>query len=106
MMKKPLFPTILLAAAAAFPGQAAEPKSVKVDLSAPGPFFEGPGAEAMNANCTACHSAEMVHTQPALSKAAWQAEVAKMVKVYKASVNEDDIPAILDYLTRLRNPPS
>jgi cytochrome c5 len=82
------------------------PKSVKIDLSDPGPYFSGPGAEAMNANCTACHSAEMVHTQPALSKATWQAEVTKMQKVYKATLNEEDIPAILDYLTRLKTPPS
>ena len=102
-MKRLLTTTLIFAAASAL---AAEPKSVKVDLSAPGPFFEGPGAEAMNANCTACHSAEMVHTQPTLAKAAWQAEVTKMQKVYKASVNEDDIPAILDYLTKLKSPPS
>jgi len=78
------------------------PKSVKVDLSNPGPYFTGEGSDEINANCTACHSAEMVMNQPAFSKATWQAEVGKMVKVYKASVDEKDIPAIVEYLTRVR----
>ncbi len=77
-------------------------KSVKIDLSNPGPYFTGDGSDPINANCTACHSAEMVLTQPPLPRATWQAEVTKMVKVYKASVDEKDIPAIVEYLTRVR----
>ncbi len=105
-MKALLLTAVTAAAIASLSAIAADPKSVKIDLSDPGPYFSGPGADAMNANCTACHSAEMVHTQPALTKAAWQAEVTKMQKVYKASVNEADIPAIMDYLTRLKSPSS
>ena len=82
------------------------PKSVKIDLSDPGPTFTGAGSEPVNNNCTACHSAEMVLAQPVLSKTVWQAEVTKMVKVYKASVSEEDIPAIVDYLSKLREPKS
>lgn len=78
------------------------PKSVKIDLSNPGPSFTGEGADPVNANCTACHSSDMVLAQPALSRAAWQGEVTKMMKVYKASVDEKDIPAIVDYLARVR----
>ena len=78
------------------------PKSIKVDLSNPGPYFTGEGSDPVNANCTACHSAEMVLAQPALSKTTWQSEVTKMVKVYKASVDEQDIPAIVDYLAKVR----
>ena len=78
------------------------PKSVKIDLSNYGPYFTGEGSDPVNANCTACHSAEMVLTQPPLSKATWAAEVAKMTKVYKASVDEKDIPAIVEYLNRVR----
>ncbi|MBN8904810.1 MAG: hypothetical protein J0H57_27665 [Rhodospirillales bacterium] len=40
----------------------------------------------------------MVLNQPLLSKAAWDAEVHKMIQVYKAPVNADDIPAIVAYL--------
>jgi cytochrome c553 len=92
-----------LAALLAFGSIAAEaPKSVKIDLSNPGPYFTGEGADPVNANCTACHSAEMVLAQPPLTKAVWQSEVTKMVKVYKASVDEKDIPAILEYLNKVR----
>jgi len=78
------------------------PKSVKVDLSNPGPSFTGEGSDPVNSNCTACHSAEMVLAQPPLAKAVWQSEVTKMMKVYKASVDEKDIPAIVEYLANVR----
>ena len=45
----------------------------------------------------------MVLTQPALSRAAWQAEVDKMRNIYKAPVAAEDVPAIVDYLAGLRN---
>ena len=102
---KTLLPALF--ALMALPAFAAEPpKSLKVDLSNPGPYFSGPGSEPVNNNCTACHSAEMIFTQPALSKTVWQAEVTKMTKVYKATINEADIPAIVDYLSKLREPSS
>ena len=98
---------LALAVLAASPAITAESlKSVKIDLSDPGPSFTGAGSEPVNDNCTACHSAEMVLAQPVLSKTVWQAEVTKMVKVYKASVSEEDIPAIVDYLAKLREPKS
>ena len=101
LLLAPVLPLLALGSIAA-----EAPKSVQIDLSNPGPYFTGEGSDPVNANCTACHSAEMVLAQPALSKATWQAEVTKMVKVYKASVDEADIPAILDYLTKLRGPAS
>lgn len=78
------------------------PKSIKIDLSNPGPYFTGEGSDPVNENCTACHSAEMVLAQPPLAKAVWQSEVTKMMKVYKASVDEKDIPAIIAYLSKVR----
>src|SRR6516225_2385385 len=77
-------------------------KSVTVDLPDPGRMFPGPGSDAINNNCLACHSAGMVLNQPALPKAAWQAEVDKMIEVYKAPVAAADVPAIVDYLTRTK----
>ncbi len=65
-------------------------------------FPPGPGADAANNNCLACHSAGMVLNQPALSKAAWAAEVDKMIHSYKAPVAAKDIDAIDDYLASLR----
>ncbi len=104
---KMFLPALALLALTALPAIAAEPpKSLKVDLSNPGPYFSGPGSEPVNNNCTACHSAEMILTQPALSKTVWQAEVAKMSKVFKATINEADVPAIVEYLSKLREPNS
>ncbi len=68
------------------------------DLTFPG----GKEAEAINGNCLSCHSAEMVLNQPVLTKAAWSAEVAKMIGVYKAPVAAGDVPAIVGYLVATR----
>ena len=78
-------------------------KSVSVDLP-PGDdmFPNGPGADAMNNNCLACHSADMVLNQPALPKAQWQAEVDKMRTAYKAPIDPKDAGAILDYLVSMK----
>lgn len=70
------------------------------------PFFPdspdgGPKADTINADCTACHSASMTLTQPALSPEAWAGVVHKMRDVYHAPVPEEDVPAILAYLTHL-----
>ena len=57
-----------------------------------------PGVEAA-AVCEACHSADYITTQPPKEgKAFWQAEVQKMIKVYKAPIAESDAAIIVDYL--------
>ena len=88
-----------------FAGWAAGPselKSVTVDLPAGDRMFPpGPGSDEINNNCLACHSAEMILTQPHLSRSQWQAEVDKMRNVYKAPVAAADIPAIVGYLSAL-----
>lgn len=65
---------------------------------------DGQGREAVQSNCFTCHSAGMILTQPPLPKAAWEAEVAKMRNVYKAPIDEKDVPAIVDYLTAVKGP--
>ena len=78
-------------------------KSVNVDLPDDNSMFpDGPGADAANNNCLACHSANMVLNQPALSKAQWQAEVNKMRMAYKAPVDAKDVDAIVAYLVTIR----
>jgi hypothetical protein len=77
-------------------------QSVRVDIPDRGMTFPGSGSDAINNNCLVCHSAGMVLTQPALSKAAWQAEVDKMIHVYKAPVPSEDVAAIVDYLARMK----
>jgi hypothetical protein len=46
----------------------------------------------------------MVLNQPALPKAAWEAEVKKMMNAYKAPVAPEDVGAIVDYLSGLQAP--
>ena len=78
--------------------------SVNVDFPDPGRMFPGDAkADAINNNCLACHSAGMVLTQPALSRAEWQSEVEKMRSTYKAPVEESDVRAIVDYLVALKD---
>jgi cytochrome c5 len=81
-----------------------ELKSVTVDLpDSDRTFPPGPGSDAVTNNCLACHSAGMVLNQPTLSKAAWAAEVNKMITAYKAPVAPEDVGAIVDYLTGLQS---
>jgi cytochrome c553 len=64
-------------------------------------FRPGPNLEAAQNNCTACHSADYIKTQPQgpkYKKDFWQAEVAKMIKLYGAPIEESDVPRIVDYL--------
>src|SRR6267378_2964768 len=89
----------------AFAARAAplELKSVKIDLPDSDRMFpDGPGADAINNNCLACHSAGMVLNQPALPKAEWEAEVEKMRAAYKAPIDPKDIDAILAYLVSIK----
>ena len=67
-------------------------------------FPPGPGVEIVQQNCVACHSAGMVLNQPALPKATWDAEVHKMMTVYKAPVSPEDAATIIDYLASIKSP--
>ena len=99
---------ILLLGAASIPATAGaaspfEFKPVNIDLPDSDRMFPaGPGADAINNNCLACHSAGMVLNQPNLSKQAWAAEVHKMINNYKAPVAPEDVGAIVDYLAALK----
>ncbi|OAE98043.1 sulfite:cytochrome C oxidoreductase subunit B [Bradyrhizobium centrolobii] len=63
-------------------------------------FKPGPNLEVVQGNCTACHSADYVNTQPPMKdkKAFWQAEVTKMIKAYGAPIDDADVGKIVDYL--------
>jgi cytochrome c5 len=106
MSRKMLLQALLMVAVLAPISGRTEPlttlKSVTVDLPDSGRTFPGPGADAINNNCLACHSAGMVLNQPVLPKSAWQAEVTKMIQTYKAPVSEEDVAAIVDYLARMK----
>jgi mono/diheme cytochrome c family protein len=64
-------------------------------------FKPGPNLEVVQNNCTACHSADYVSTQPPgpkFKKDFWQAEVTKMIKVYGAPIDDEDAGKIVEYL--------
>jgi cytochrome c553 len=94
----------LLAATPALVQQLPAIKSTTVDLPSGDSLFPGGArADAVNNNCLACHSADMVLNQPALPRATWEAEVHKMINIYKAPIDNFDVPAIVDYLASIRS---
>lgn len=99
------------AATAAAPGAAAPSvsgngftlASLSVDLpSSDRAFPPGPGVEAAEANCVACHSVGMILNQPSLTHATWETEVHKMIAVYKAPVSDEDAKTIVAYLDSIK----
>src|SRR5258708_23963330 len=64
-------------------------------------FKPGPNLEGVQNNCTACHSADYIKTQPhgeKFKKDFWAAEVTKMIKVYGAPIEDADVGKIVEYL--------
>ena len=58
----------------------------------------GPGRQAVVENCTACHSPSTMLQQPQVSREKWDSIVGKMITVYKAPVDQEAIPEIVEYL--------
>ncbi len=91
----------IVAVVAATSGIAAKPMSYTLPEET-AQFKPGPNLETVQANCSACHSADYIHTQPRgekFKKDFWQAEVTKMIKVYGAPIEEADVGKIVEYLT-------
>jgi hypothetical protein len=60
-----------------------------------------PGYAKAQAICGACHSAEYMQYQPpSAARPYWDAMVKRMKVVFKAPVDDADIPLIVDYLTK------
>ena|SRR6476661_781710 len=60
-----------------------------------------PGYEKAQALCVACHSAEYMQYQaPNTGRPYWEAMVNRMKTVFKAPVDDADIPLIVDYLAK------
>jgi mono/diheme cytochrome c family protein len=52
-------------------------------------------------NCVACHSAEyMLFQPPTAARPYWDAMVKRMKAVFKAPIDDADMPAIVDYLAK------
>jgi cytochrome c5 len=98
-MHRTLLRTLVLALAAGLGPAAAAPNPYPLPQEVAA-FKPGPNLDVVKNNCTACHSADYVNTQPPMKnkKDFWQAEVTKMIKVYGASINDADVGKIVDYL--------
>ncbi len=59
---------------------------------------EGAGMDTTTRYCGICHSLDYITIQPKFSLAKWQAEVAKMAKVYGAPIPEEVRPVIAQYI--------
>jgi mono/diheme cytochrome c family protein len=60
-----------------------------------------PGYAKAQASCVVCHSAEYLQYQPATApRPYWDAMVKRMKTVFKAPIDEADMPAIVDYLAK------
>ena len=58
-----------------------------------------PGYAKAQAQCVACHSAEyMLYQPPNASRAYWDTMTKRMKAVFKAPLDDADIPEIVDYL--------
>jgi hypothetical protein len=66
-------------------------------------FKPGPNVEVVQDNCTACHSADYILTQPRgpnFKEDFWRSEVNKMIKTYGAPIDEADVGKIVEYLSQ------
>ena len=60
----------------------------------------GAQSALVKSRCSKCHSLDyIVMNSPFLARAAWEAEVRKMMKVMGAPIPDGDVAAIVDYLT-------
>ena len=62
-------------------------------------FRGGTNAALAVVNCSLCHSADYISTQPPLPRAAWKATVEKMRTKYGAPIATNSVEKITDYLT-------
>ena len=61
----------------------------------------GPDAAFVVSKCSICHSVDYIQMNaPFMKRAAWEAEVRKMVKVMGAPLEEADFSRVVDYLTQ------
>jgi cytochrome c5 len=77
-------------------------KSVEISLPSDEAQFTGADADLLNANCAACHSADMVFYQPRMDAARWGETVKKMRDVYKAPIEDADAAKLPEALARLQ----
>jgi cytochrome c553 len=61
----------------------------------------GPGRDQVMGYCVMCHSVDYIQMNSVfMTRQVWDAEITKMIKAYGAQVPPDQIPVLLDYLTK------
>jgi mono/diheme cytochrome c family protein len=62
---------------------------------------EGVGRDIVATQCAACHSVDMIQiNSPFMTKKEWEATVNKMVNVMGSPLAKEDIPTVVEYLTK------
>ena len=60
-----------------------------------------PGFGRAQRTCGGCHSAEyMLYQPPTAARAYWDSMVKRMKTVFKAPIDDADIPVLVDYLVK------
>ena len=103
MNSKSVFATIVAALVVGIGvGPLADAKTITLPMEGP-PLKASalPGYAKAQANCVACHSAEyMLYQPPTAPRAYWEAMVTRMKVVFKAPIDDADMPVIVDYLVK------
>ena len=61
---------------------------------------DAPGRELVISRCAVCHSLDYIPmNSPFLDRAGWEKTLHKMTDVMGAPIEEQDVKALLDYLT-------
>jgi mono/diheme cytochrome c family protein len=67
---------------------------------------DGAGKELVATYCAVCHSLDYIQINaPFLDRKGWEATVNKMINVMGAPIKPEDIPLILDYLSKYYGKP-
>ncbi len=60
----------------------------------------GPDAATVLSKCSICHSLDYIQINaPFMTRAGWEGEVRKMIKVMGAPLEEAEVTRVVDYLT-------
>jgi mono/diheme cytochrome c family protein len=62
---------------------------------------DGPGRDKVAQNCSMCHSLDYIPLNSVfLDRKGWEASVGKMINAFGAPISKDDVPAIVEYLSK------
>ena len=78
---------------------AAAPRKIELPAET-GTYRQAPGVELAQAFCLTCHSVEYCELQPPSAEKYWDATVKKMKDKFGATIPDEAIAPLVDYLTR------